>query len=132
MRRSVLPLLGFLGILTSCGEDSSSGPGAPAPPPGEAALLFRSGFEAGVVLDPPHVEGGDWAQIMRGADEGYDWESVLSRGTPRNRFTYLVSSGRAMMRSSDAARSRGFESGRSVRPMEPANKQSPTIATPWP
>jgi hypothetical protein len=31
---------------------------------------------------------------MRGADAGYAWADILSRGTPRNRFTYLVSSGR--------------------------------------
>lgn len=57
-----------------------------------AELFFKSGFESGVVLDPPKNEGGEWSQLLHGDDMGYLWENVLSRGAPKNRFTYLVSS----------------------------------------
>jgi len=74
----------------SCEEGSSSE--GPASSPREATLLFRSGFESGVILDPPHLEGSEWSQFMHGGDAGFAWENILSRGTPKNRFTYLVSS----------------------------------------
>ena len=54
---------------------------------------FLSGFEAGVSLDMPEVTGDQWAQFIRGADQGYAWDADLpKRSSPDNRFTYLVSS----------------------------------------
>lgn len=55
-------------------------------------LLFKSGFEDGVILDKPKINGDGWDQVLRGQDQGYSWENLLSRGRPPNRFTYLVSS----------------------------------------
>ncbi len=69
---------------------STSTPGSTSPT--NAKLLFRSGFEDGVVLDSPKIDGDGWSQFLHGGDAGYAWEEVLSRGIPKNRFTYLVSS----------------------------------------
>ncbi len=57
-------------------------------------LLFKSGFEDGVILDKSKISGNAWDQLLRGQDQGFSWEKLLSRGSPPNRFTYLVSSKR--------------------------------------
>lgn len=66
------------------GEDTDHDPGK--------RPLFASGFEAGVTLDPPVVEGNQWWQHIHGADvTGYNWDSGLP-GKNLIRFQYLVGS----------------------------------------
>ncbi|MBI5150405.1 MAG: hypothetical protein HZA28_06510 [Candidatus Omnitrophica bacterium] len=61
----------------------------------KADLVFISGFENGVSLDPPRKAKGGWEQFIAGSDEGYDWGTDLpGRGSPKNRFTYLVAAPR--------------------------------------
>jgi hypothetical protein len=58
-------------------------------------VFLRSGFEAGVRLEPPDVAGSEWEQYLAGADIGYDWSRQLpQRPFPKNRITYLVSAAR--------------------------------------
>ena len=64
-------------------------PAAPAAPGTEARLLFKSGFEEGVVLTDPQLRFGQWRQQLRGADQGYEWSTDLL-GSPVD-FQYLVS-----------------------------------------
>ncbi len=40
-------------------------------------LLFRSGFEPNVQLNPPATSGGQWYQSFSGQDQGYDWSTHL-------------------------------------------------------
>jgi hypothetical protein len=71
-----------------CGTEGSNG-GRQEPFQGR----FMSGFESGVSLDPPQPLGDEWSQFIRGADQGYSWDTGLpSRPSAQNRFTYLVSS----------------------------------------
>jgi hypothetical protein len=82
-----------LGTLGGCAGGASKG--APGDPGGQGAFQgrFVSGFESGVSLDAPQVLGNEWSQFLRGADQGYAWDTDLpQRPSPQNRFTYLVSS----------------------------------------
>lgn len=87
------------GILTGACASGASRTDAPVellavPTRGnEAKLLFKSGFEEGVVLTPPILRFGQWRQELRGGDQGYSWNSALP-GAPTD-FQYLVSDGDA-------------------------------------
>lgn len=54
-----------------------------------ATLLFESGFESPVVVDPPVAEGNQWWSYIGGGDRGYVWRGDLP-GSTAVRFQYLV------------------------------------------
>jgi hypothetical protein len=67
------------------------------PAPGSQAdkrtkLLFSSGFEHPVTVAPPRTEKGDWRFPIRGADEGFAWQSELPGGKPHAFFPIVPAS----------------------------------------
>ena len=67
------------------------------PAPGRQAdkrtkLLFSSGFEHPVTVASPRTEKGDWRFPIRGADEGFAWQSELPGGKPHAFFPIVPSS----------------------------------------
>ena len=67
------------------------------PAPGRQAdkrtkLLFSSGFEHPVTVAPPRQERGDWRFPIRGADEGFAWQSELPGGKPHAFFPIVPAS----------------------------------------
>jgi hypothetical protein len=48
-------------------------------------LLFASGFEQPVTVEPK-IENGNWRFPIRGADDGFGWQSDLPGGTPHAFF----------------------------------------------
>jgi hypothetical protein len=67
------------------------------PAPGRQAdkrtkLLFSSGFEHPVTVAPPRTEKGDWRFPIRGADEGFAWQSELPGGKPHAFFPIVPAS----------------------------------------
>ena len=61
----VIRILPCLAILLAAGDEP-------------AVVLFRSGFERGVVLDPPFVRGGQQWRTISGTDEstGFSWSEL--------------------------------------------------------
>ena len=55
-------------------------------------LIFRSGFEEGVIVKPPLVRGAQWWQQITGSDNGYPWVTNPLRQFSRI-FQYLVPPG---------------------------------------
>lgn len=81
-------------------------PPSPPPPPDndsndtspKAKLLFKSGFEEGVIVEPAYVSGGDWWQRLTGSDiSGFSWPLLGGQ------FQYLVDGTKVL---SDYARTR--------------------------
>jgi len=68
--------LSLLG-LTACQSTEPMAP--PAPPPDSPVLLFASGFENDVVIEPEYRAGGQWWQEITGTDRstGFTWPDDL-------------------------------------------------------
>ena len=54
-------------------------------------LLFASGFEQPVTVEPK-IQNGNWRFPIRGADDGFGWQSDLPGGTPHAFFPIVPGS----------------------------------------
>jgi hypothetical protein len=55
-------------------------------------LLFASGFQEPVTVPPPRTERGGWRFPIRGADDGFAWQSDLPGGKPHAFFPIVPAS----------------------------------------
>ena len=95
VRAIAAAMLAVAPLLIACAGPGGSAPTATLPEAPSAAptqepkgLLFRSGFEEGVQLEPPRLEFRQWRQYLRGGDAGFDWSAAFPARLAN--FQYLV------------------------------------------